>query len=823
MRASLTTIAVLALFAPLPRAAETWVPLNPNAPPGTPAQVVVDMAKSNPAQSHVNLTLAGFWIESQSGPDGTAYQRIRVPGLGHVGQTGAPDLPALRAKLAVVTSASHVKLANVTIHTMVEFPGITPYPLGTMAFDEDIDPGSDPGEGDTKGTEEGFQPDGAIYGGTAMWPPASALNTLAVGPKLGGVPGAECVCYPLRWNPTSKKLSVAVSTTYVFDHGGASVAQAALTKGEYKVVQKYFLNAAVVAPVVFENLNQFQSRYLIVTPAEYVDELAPFVLLKKSQGFQVLIQQLAGGENWLQVLAYVVNWYQSSIHGYEHYCLLIGDTNVLPLAYDVPNFAATDDYYGSPLDLDLDEEVYVGRLSVDSAADLTHQLQKIIDYQVNPTPGDYDDVILVAHKQGAPGKYEGAHESVRTASYSNAPDFKTRYGSVELINQNVINDIEVDAGLVCYRGHGSTNTWSAWTLLDVDFHKNFVVALTNEILPVAWAITCTNHNLAAGGGGTADCIGEVWLEAEHGAVASYGATRTTGTSANHELDRRLFQAVYDYGIVTHAHAIAYAEAKMMEAYPEAGTNAYAYCLLGDPSMKIRTDPLLEDLKADVPFSLLVPGGQQTVAIKARVGNVPLAGALVALYKGGSSPNAPDEIFVNGYTNAAGLVAFEVDPQSLGDIHYTVQDDAGNALMGTIPTVDAAGCLLATNASYGQGKPGSSGLPPVLSGVNLPAIGSTSTVRIAGGLPGAVPFLVLGLAPATLPFDGGTLLVDPLLIISIPAPIAADGTLTISGPIPNDPSLCGLELYHQVFYVDPGAAGFYHVALTNGLLRTLGGQ
>src|SRR5690606_14806965 len=135
----------------------------------------------------------------------------------------------------------------------------------------------------------------------------------------------------------------------------------------------------------------------------------------------------------------------------------------------------------------------------------------------------------------------------------------------------------------------STNTWSGWNESGESWHKNDVVLLQNLVQPVVWSIACTNHNLQTSGGGSVDCIGEAWLEADHGAVASYAATVGTGTKANHELDLRLFEAVYDFGITTHAHAISYGENRMTYAFPESN-NAWAYNLLGDPSMKIRVRP-----------------------------------------------------------------------------------------------------------------------------------------------------------------------------------------------------------------------------------------
>lgn len=126
----------------------------------------------------------------------------------------------------------------------------------------------------------------------------------------------------------------------------------------------------------------------------------------------------------------------------------------------------------------------------------------------------------------------------------------------------------------------------------------------------------------------------------------------------------------------------------------------------------------------------------------------------------------------------------------------------------------------TNTKYGLGKPGAFGVPQ-LEGVEAPTLGLASSIKLTSGRPGALPTLILGANPVSLPFDGGTILVNPQFILTLPTPIQSDGTLTLTGTLPGDPTLCGITLYHQVIYFDPAASGFYHTAQSNGLARTFG--
>ena len=129
--------------------------------------------------------------------------------------------------------------------------------------------------------------------------------------------------------------------------------------------------------------------------------------------------------------------------------------------------------------------------------------------------------------------------------------------------------------------------------------------------------------------------------------------------------------------------------------------------------------------------------------------------------------------------------------------------------------------LASALPYGVGKPGTNGVP-MLSSLTPPALGTTSDLTVTGGLPAAnTVVLFVGLTPAAISFDSGTLLVEPALVLALPA-LGGAGELSLPVAIPADATLCGLSVAFQVAFVDPLAIGTYHTAATNGLLWTLGG-
>jgi hypothetical protein len=128
---------------------------------------------------------------------------------------------------------------------------------------------------------------------------------------------------------------------------------------------------------------------------------------------------------------------------------------------------------------------------------------------------------------------------------------------------------------------------------------------------------------------------------------------------------------------------------------------------------------------------------------------------------------------------------------------------------------------AQSSTYGQGKAGTFGVP-TLDSIAPPVLGQQTGIQMKEALPGATPVLFFGFTSVEIPFGGGRLLVDPDLVLFLPAPIAADGSFALPWLMPADPTLCGVSVFYQMMFMDPGAAGPLHAAMTNGLNHVIGG-
>jgi len=111
---------------------------------------------------------------------------------------------------------------------------------------------------------------------------------------------------------------------------------------------------------------------------------------------------------------------------------------------------------------------------------------------------------------------------------------------------------------------------------------------------------------------------------------------------------------------------------------------------------------------------------------------------------------------------------------------------------------------------GFAKAGSNGTPH-LSGTGPLTPGSADQLALASAKPGAVATLVVGLAAVNAPFKGGTLVPQPLLLISLPTNGA--GALALPFVLPAG-FPAGAKLYFQDWIHDAGASGGF--SASNGL-------
>lgn len=167
---------------------------------------------------------------------------------------------------------------------------------------------------------------------------------------------------------------------------------------------------------------------------------------------------------------------------------------------------------------------------------------------------------------------------------------------------------------------------------------------------------------------------------------------------------------------------------------------------------------------------------------------------------------------------------ETGPGTVLALAGSVTSAGGSAEAVSLAEVPPSACGGAWMA-YGAGLAGAGGLLPRLTGAGCPEVGGALTLGVDQAVGGANALLFVGLAPAAVPFKGGTFHVGALaLVVALPlggAPgVAGAGALSLPAALPGDPALAGLDVHLQVACED--AAAIKGAALSNGLRMEIGG-
>jgi hypothetical protein len=355
--------------------------------------------------------------------------------------------------------------------------------------------------------------------------------------------------------------------------------------------------------IPLSQLNAQRGTYLIITPDNMEEYLGELVSFKKSQGFDVIVKTLnETGPTADDVKSAIVA--TLSADPMLEYVLLIGDVDgvaAMPSFYYGPDNDVTDQKYTHLLGNDFFPDVFIGRFSVDSIAELVVVIRKTINYHRQPlasnpdwlnkaliVAGNYSNTVPIPITPKWTSYWirdlllDEGYSSVDTVFYP-----PTQQGASVI--QNIINS---GVGIVNYRGWGDANGWHY-----PEFHVSDVAGLNNGwMTPVFTSFVCNSNDFA---NNVDPCLGEALIRAgtpsnPKGGVAIVGPSDLhTSTKYNNVINAYMFDAMLDESIVELAPAMNAGLLGLVDEFPNLGGSGEAqefyfhvYNIVGDPSLSM---------------------------------------------------------------------------------------------------------------------------------------------------------------------------------------------------------------------------------------------
>ncbi len=599
-------------------ASGSWTKIDNAQSPDSKIKLLNSTGEISVIQFNVNA----YQLHRVMTPRGLAYT-VKIPDGTPLQIKGTPNLPKLSASL-IIPNGKQMQ-AEVQYSDYIEINNIEIAPSKGV-ITRNIDPST---------VDYTY---GKIYNRNKFFPDnLSVLNKPYI---IRNYRGAAVWVQPVQYNPVTKTLRIYKTIVVKVSPTGnpAQINVLTQTKGGHNATpefQDFYHNN-------FINYSTFQTKYtpveegtpgrmLIISYGSFMTAMQPFVDWKNQKGIFTEMVDVSTIGNAAAIKTYVQNYYNSNSD--FCYLLLVGDAAQVPTSST--GAGDSDNDYGYLAGSDHRIDIFVGRFSAESTADVTTQVDRTIHYERDVTSAEswMQYGLCVASDQG-PGddnEYDAAHEDNIKADYLayGYLGVETVYESTGTTVTDISNAINSHCGVATYTGHGDTQMWVS---VDPSGYTNtHVNALTNDNeLPFIFSVACVIGDFASN-----TCFSEAWQRATDnsgnptGAIANIGST--INQSWNSPMDAQ--DEMVDILVESYSNNIkrtfggisANGWGLMIDDYGTDGENmADTWTVFGDASVMVRT-------KQPQDMTITHPNGINVGAVSFNV-SCDVEGALVSITK-----------------------------------------------------------------------------------------------------------------------------------------------------------------------------------------------
>jgi hypothetical protein len=456
-------------------------------------------------------------IQTQEG----IFTDLGVASFTTTSETGLPKLPLLRQIITVPEGAQVVPEFSTVLrkHFILKDEGVY-YPL--IPRQESVSKSADL-------STLPFVVDRDVYNSKA-WTGTDPISVT----ELGHMRGYRLFALdfaPVRYNPGTGEIEVVYSAEVNVRFVNPDyVATQDLRARTYSPAFDGMLADVILNPESDRvSLNRYPMSYLIITPPNFVNALQPFVNWKKQEGFNVLVATTTEtGTTVNAIKTYIQNIWNAATteNPAPSYLLIVGDVAQVPANSGTTGSHVTDLHYVRLQGTDFIPEMYFGRFSATTEAEVTNQVNKTLLHEMYAMPNDayLGEVVMIA---GADPTFGPTHANGQinygTNNYFNPAHGITShtylYPASQTSDAAIVANVSAGVGYINYTAHGSETSWAdpTFTIPNINGLQN-----TNEY-PVVVGNCCLTNAFNTG-----VCMGEAWLRAvDKGAVTYIGGTNST--------------------------------------------------------------------------------------------------------------------------------------------------------------------------------------------------------------------------------------------------------------------------------------------------------
>lgn len=475
------------------------------------------MAKKSPGLVTLELELTGLYLESIS-IAGRQASRLSLPDQIRLKTAGLPEVPILARSLAIPGSGEiRLRLLENVVTELV----IDPVEPSKGHLDRNRDPASVPP------VFSEFYADGGV------WPAESAV--LGEPFILRDHRGVNVRLQPLRYDASTGRLLIStrmvleVMTTQsgsrnkIWSTPGISSS----SDSEFSTIYDRLFGSANTS-VIQEKYNPLptRGRMLIVTDADFIEDLEPFRQWKQRLGIIVAMRTTAEIGDTAEAIRLTLQEFYDEPEGLT-WVILVGDKEQVPTNIGLYDGSDSDSRYALLAGDDEYPDIYVSRISARSRNHVQTQVAKFIAYEKQPASGDqanwYGRASGIAGNEGIPSDHERVdllRVDLLEYGFHTVDRFYQDLGGT---TAGIRIALEEGCSLVNYLGHGTGLGWSSVPFTNLDVQNLSNPGRTPWVVDVS----CSNGDFHLN-----ECFAETWLRAgspeePRGAVAFISSTSLT--------------------------------------------------------------------------------------------------------------------------------------------------------------------------------------------------------------------------------------------------------------------------------------------------------